>query len=351
MSSLPKVNFKQCKDLAIIGLKAKKCPMLHSSPGIGKSAMARQIAEELNLQLIDVRLSTIDPTDLTGFLVPDKEKKRADYYPPAIFPLKGVDEIPVGKRGWLLFLDEVTSAVPAMQAAAYRLILDKQIGEHDLHPRVLTMAAGNLATDKAVVNRMSTALQSRLAPHLHLEASSDIWIEHAIKKQMDSRVVAYVEHKPDVLNSFNPSKSDVTFACSRTMEFLSDIVKKVPSNEDPSAYKFTPLYAGTVGTGIGTEFRAFLEVYKDLISFDRIVAEPTTAPIPDEPSALFAMTGVIGERANASNIVEVMKYTVRLGIEHQVSVVRKIAATSPDLTAHQVFTDWLDDNASQLYAG
>ena len=351
MASLPKVNFKQCKELAVIGLRAKKCPMLHSSPGIGKSAMAKQIAEELNLKLIDLRLSTIDPTDLTGFLVPDKETRRADYYPPSIFPLAGINEVPEGYRGWLLFLDEVTSAVPAMQAAAYRLILDKQVGEHDLHPKVLTMAAGNLATDKAVVNRMSTALQSRLAPHLHLEASSDIWIEHAINKGFDSRVVAYAEHRPEVLTSFNPSKADMTFACSRTMEFLSDIIKKLPAGSQAHDYKFTPLYAGTVGTGIGTEFRAFLEIYKDLVSFDEIVANPKTATVPDEPSAVFAMTGMIGERTNASNLADVMKYVERLGVEHQVSAIRKIAATSPDLTGRDEFTQWLDKHASQLYAG
>lgn len=323
MSNTLKVNFKDCMELATIGIRANLCPMLHSSPGIGKSAMAKKIASDLGLYLIDLRLSTIDPTDLTGFLVPDKEKRRADYFPPSIFPLEGIDQVPEGYKGWLLFLDEVTSAVPAMQAAAYRLILDREVGEHKLHKKVRTMAAGNLLTDKAVVNRMSTALQSRLAPHLHLEASADIWIEHAIASKFDTRVIAYAEHKPEVLTSFNPAKSDFTFACSRTMEFLSKQLKAITkTGGDPASYKYTPLYAGTVGTGIGTEFRAFLEVYKDLVSFDTIVAEPTTARVPDEPSAIFAMTGVIGERTNASNIVNVINTLIVsvLSIKYQLSV-------------------------------
>lgn len=60
------VNSKQAKDMLASILKARLVPMLGGSPGIGKSAIVKQIAEEFNLELIDIRLSYCDPTDLNS---------------------------------------------------------------------------------------------------------------------------------------------------------------------------------------------------------------------------------------------------------------------------------------------
>lgn len=210
------------------------------------------------------------------------------------------------------------------------------------------MAAGNGVGDNAVASRMSTALQSRMV-HFSLVPSSKEWIEWAINNKIDSRVVAYIEHAPDALNRFDPSHSDKTFSCSRTVEFLSKIIQKLPAGSKAHDYKWSPLYAGTIGEGEGTQFRAFLEIYKDLVKFERIESDPENCPIPQEPSALFALTGVIGDRVTTSNIENVMKYVERLQVEHQVSSIRKIAAKSPELKGHKVFIDWLDVNAKKLF--
>lgn len=106
------------KELILPVLRAGLCPMVTSPPGIGKSSVAAEICTDMSLEMIDYRLSTVDPTDLTGFLVPNQAKGRADYLPPSIFPLEGKDQLPAGKKGWLLFLDEITAAPPAIQAAA-----------------------------------------------------------------------------------------------------------------------------------------------------------------------------------------------------------------------------------------
>lgn len=337
------------KPLLMPVLKAGLCPMITSSPGVGKSSIAAEICNDSSLEMIDYRLSTVDPTDLTGFLVPNQDKGRADYLPPSIFPLEGKDELPAGKKGWLLFLDEITAAPPAIQAAAYKLILDRRVGEHKLHEKVVIMAAGNGVKDNAVANRMSTALQSRMV-HFELKPDSQQWIEWAEKAKLDSRVIAFVEHKSELLDSFDPKKADHTFACARTIEFLSKVLQKLPSSGAPAHdYSWVPLYAGTIGEGAGTEFRSFLEVYKDLVRFENIVASPTATPIPQEPSALFAISGVIGERTDASNVAEVMQYVERLPVEHQVGVIRKIAVNSPDLRGNPVFVKWLDANAKKLY--
>lgn len=89
---------------------------LLSSPGLGKSDLIKAIAKDLNLKLIDVRLSTCDPTDLTG--LPNIQNGRSVWSPNSVFPLQGMDELPDGYDGFLLFLDEITNAPMAVQAAA-----------------------------------------------------------------------------------------------------------------------------------------------------------------------------------------------------------------------------------------
>ena len=78
--------------------------------------MIKGIAKELNLKLIDVRLSTCDSCDLTG--LPNIQNGRSVWSPNQCFPLQGMDEVPEGYDGFLLFLDEITNAPMAVQAAA-----------------------------------------------------------------------------------------------------------------------------------------------------------------------------------------------------------------------------------------
>lgn len=342
------VTPKTVKPLMIPVLMSGLCPMLTSSPGIGKSSIAAEICRDFNLLMVDIRLSTVDPTDLTGFISPNMETGRADYLPPSMFPIEGMDEVPKGYDGWLINFDEITAAPPAIQAAAYKVILDKLVGDKKIHPRALMMAAGNGVKDNAVASRMSTALQSRMV-HFELVVNSKEWIEHAIEKKFDSRTIAYVEHRPEVLSSFDPKHVDKTFCCPRTMEFLSKILKKLPQGKPAHDYGYMPLYAGVVGEGIGTEFRAFLEIYKDLVRFEDIVNNPRNAPLPDEPSAMFAIAGVIGEQTEKDNINAVMQYVERMPVEHQVSAIKKIGANKPELKTSQAFINWLDTNAKKLF--
>ena len=123
------LNTVQAKEAIIDCMKTKLVPFLTGSPGMGKSSIIHEIADEFNLELIDLRLSQCEPTDLIGFPSIDLQDfqvdeqmlgsvyGRASYKPMATFPLKG-DSLPKGKAGWLLFLDEFNSAPRSVQAAS-----------------------------------------------------------------------------------------------------------------------------------------------------------------------------------------------------------------------------------------
>ena len=298
------VNTEEATALLVDCLKARLVPMLTGSPGIGKSSIVYDIAKQYSLDVIDVRLSQCDPTDLLGF--PKVEGNKASYAPMNTFPLES-DPLPKGKEGWLLFLDEFNSAPMAVQAAAYKLVLDRMVGLHKLHPNVVIMCAGNLQTDNAIVNRLSTAMQSRLI-HMELGVDYRAWMDWAHQNDIDYRITSYIEFKPDSLYRFSPEHNDKTFACPRTWEFTSRLIKGWKTIE----HSKLALLAGTISEGVAREFIGFIKVFDELPKIRDIIEKPTVIPVPNEPSVKYAIAGSISAHMDEDNAENLMKYVMRL---------------------------------------
>ena len=314
-------------------IQAKIVPMLTGSPGMGKSAIVKDIAKTYNLKLIDLRLSQCDPTDLMGF--PSIQGQRAGYLPMETFPLEG-DPIPEGYSGWLLFLDEFNSASIAVQASGYKLILDRMVGQKNLHKHVAVVCAGNLETDGAIVNPMSTAMQSRLA---HLELITDVnqWLDWAYENDIHRFITSYIKFKPGNLYAFSPDHTDKTYACSRTWEFANRVLK-VTDTDDKD---LLPMLAGVLSEGVAREFIGFTKIDKDLPKITQIMESPNSIRVPDEPSVLFALTGSISHHANKDNLAPLITYIKRLPKEFQVVTLRETVRRQKELVGHPAMQEWI----------
>lgn len=336
-----KVKLSQAHDMIVQCIKVGLVPIVKGSPAVGKSSIVHQIAKEYGLKVIDLRLAQCDPTDLLGF--PNTANGRGRYVPMETFPIEG-DEVPKGYEGWLLFMDEFTSAPRGVQAAAYKLVLDRMVGTHHLHKKVAIVCAGNLETDGAIVEEMSTALESRL---IHMEVTVDHidWCEGwAMKNGIDHRITSFVKFKPGMLYTFSPDHTDCTYASPRTWEFANRLVKgKQIGIED------IPLLAGTISEGVAREFRTFTEIYSRLPTLNQMMEQATTLPVPQEPSILFALTGSIAHNANNENTGPLMDFVLRLPIEFQVVTLREMVRRSPDLMNHKSVQAWITKNAKELF--
>lgn len=341
--SLP-INVNQAMADIIRTIKVKLVPMLSGSPGIGKSDLIRQIADKFNLQVIDLRLAQCDPTDLLGFPHICQETKKASYMPMNTFPVEG-DALPKGKDGWLLFLDEFNHADRSVQKAAYKLTLDRMVGDRKLHPNVAIVAAGNLSTDNALVEEMSTATQSRVI-HLELAVDANLWIEWATKNKVDHRITSFIQYKPGNLHQFQPDHKDKTFPAPRTWEFLSRLISDIP--EDQLSYNLLPLMAGTIGEGMAREFLGFTKVYKSLLTVEEILAAPNQVPVPDNPSAMYALTGSIADKATKDNMEKLHEFIVRLPAEFQMICMREIVRRKEQMFHLPVVQNWAIHNAKEL---
>lgn len=335
------VKVSQATSMIAKLIKAKLVPMLVGSPAVGKSAIAHQIAENYGLKVIDLRLSQCDPTDLLGF--PSIKEGRSGYVPMDTFPLEG-DAVPAGYNGWLLFLDELTSASQAVQAAAYKLVLDRMVGTHHLHKNVAIVAAGNLESDNAIVEPMSTALQSRLV-HMQLVADPNEWVEWASTKGLDHRITSFINFKPSNLYTFAPDHTDKTYASPRTWEF-ADRILQVSNEADKD---LLPMLAGTLSEGVAREFLSFCKIHTQIPQIPQIIINPKGAKVPEEPSMLYALTGSIGNNANDTNITPLMEYVDRMPVEFQVVTLREVVRRNKPLMGHPTMQQWIAKSAGNLF--
>jgi len=258
------------------------------------------------------------------------------------FPIES-DAVPSGYNGWLVFLDEFTSAPKAVQAAAYRLVLDRQVGPYSLHKKVAIVCAGNLDTDNAIVEEMSTAMQSRLI-HMEMVVDHNLWLDWATSNAVDHRIVSYIRLKPDNIYTFKPDHTDHTYGSPRTWEFANRLVKDLPVTRED-----LPLLAGTLGEGLANEFITFCQIYRDLPTIQQIVANPSGTPVPQEPSTLFALSGSMGTHATEDTIDALITYAYRLPIEFQIIALRDAIRRNEDLKKTKAVREWIVRNANELY--
>jgi hypothetical protein len=336
------VRISQAQSMITAYLKAKLVPLLVGSPGMGKSQIYQQIADEYGLLMIDVRLGQSDVTDLCGF--PKIIGTKAGYVPMDTFPIVG-DEVPAGYNGWLLLFDELTSAPPTLQAAAYKIILDRKVGKHSLHPNVAICAAGNLETDNAVVHPMSTALKSRLV-HIQLGIDSTEWTNWGSSNGIDHRITDYIKWKPEALFTFSPDHTDATYACPRTWEFANRVLGVTTEDSKDRL----PMLAGTISEGVAREFLGFIKIYKDLPTTAQIQANPDGIKVPVEPSILFALTGTISHHAiNDASFNKTMVFIMRLPVEFQVVTLRETVRRNNKMMAHPAIQKWVAASAENLF--
>jgi hypothetical protein len=332
---------KQLKAQLLRCMKAALVAIVRSSPGMGKTEIGHSIGDEHNLKVLDFRLGQADITDFNGlpYFVEttgtNGKQMRAEFIPFMDFPLEG--DTPginpkTGKpyAGWLLIFDEITSAPKQLQAAAYKILLERRVGQYKLHPNVVMLAFGNEETDNAVVHPMSTALQSRLV-HLTLRVDNRDWIDWAIENNVDKRIIAFIEFKPSNLHRFDPNHGDHTFACPRTWWFTHLLIKDTPhlSVENDMA-----LLQGTISPGVAMEFISFCDVFEQLPTLDSILAAPKTVNIPYEPSVRFALGVMLAEQFNKNTANALMEFVQRLPVEVRVLCLRMVTKHSPEMIQH-----------------
>lgn len=314
----------------ISSLIEQKVPtFLWGAPGIGKSSIVKQIAKDKAIGFIDLRLALMDPTDLKGIPFYDKESHTALWAPPAFLPREGEG---------VLFLDELNSAPPSVQASAYQLILDRKVGEYELPKGWAIVAAGNREGDRGVTYRMPSPLANRFV-HFEMEVDVNDWRYWAYQNSVDERIISYITFKNEHLFTFD-AKSDVkSFATPRSWEYVDSILKSNIKEE-----LLLDCLSGAIGREVSVGFLSFAKVMNKLPDIQTILANGS-GEYSDEVDVLYALsTGLVSallKDNTKDNLDNLLNYSLELKSEFAVMVVQDLQRNGINMEHSEVFKKWV----------
>jgi len=307
-------------------------------PGVGKSAIVKQVAMEKGLQLIDLRATLLDPVDLRGVPIPERDE--TVWLRPSILPKDG--------RG-ILFLDELTSAPPLVQAACYQLVLDRRVGEHEIPPGWSIVAAGN-REGEGVVFRMPAPLANRFV-HIELEPNLDDWVEWALNAGIEDEVIAFLRFRPELLFRFDPVRfTEKAFPTPRTWEKASRVLTVFKKKNLSLDGMFFEVIRGCVGEGPAAEFCSYCRVWSKIPTFEEILLDPENVRIPDGLDVQYAVVTMISRRVTKDNFPVLRRFIERLEEEMQVLVIKQALQTveGKGITQTRAFVEWASKHANLI---
>ncbi|MFF3171243.1 AAA family ATPase [Streptomyces sp. NPDC057900] len=269
--------------------------ILWGEPGIGKTAALTQLAASLELPLTTVIASVHEPSDFSGLPVVGDDP--AEQGVPMAPPDWAVRLVRAG-RG-LLFLDELSTAAPAVQAALLRLVLERRIGSLRLPPEVRIVAAANPRSSAADGWELSPPLANRF---VHLQWTHDhevvvrglggTWPRATLPRLSPDGLPQAVDFarravcgllaaRPALVHRLpgNEARRGGPWPSPRTWDMTLSLIAFATA-AGSSRDVLSALVRGTVGDGPGLELLASLD-RMDLPDPETLLADPARAALPE----------------------------------------------------------------------
>lgn len=277
------ITSTQARKAITQAFKSKRPVFLWGPPGIGKSDVVAEIAKDLNGPVIDLRMAQMEPTDIRGIPFFNKENGKMDWAEPVDLPsAEFAAEHPIV----VLFLDEMNSAPPAVQAAGYQLILNRRVGKYHLPDNVVIVAAGNRDSDKGVTYRMPMPLANRFV-HLEMRPDFASWQTWAVNASIHKDVVGYLSFAKNDMYDFDAKSSSRAFATPRSWCFVSDLLNDEDNIDTDTLFN---LVSGAIGEGLAVKFMAHRKIAGKMPEPTDILSGKVKDLQVKEISAMYALT-------------------------------------------------------------
>lgn len=279
--------------------------MLWGATGVGKSESVRQLAEELNAELRDIRLCQKQPTDIGGLPALDHEEKQTVFYPPA-FLAPRVDE-----KAVVLFFDEISLAPDDTRGAVLGILEERRQGSIEIPDNWIIVAAGNRPEDLAGARGLGAAANRRLL-HIIIEPQFEATLAHFMKIGVVPEVLAFLKVFPQHLSGEEAARKQKHELYPRpaSWEKVSKIFGELRKADKRVRHLAV---AGIIGDSVAAEFMMLAEEIKNMKSVDELLEIQRKTPskigiyLPDTINGLYALSFAIATRASEETAVELLE--------------------------------------------
>ena len=294
-----------------IAVVARKPVLLWGGPGTGKSAVIRLLGETLELPVVTVIASLREPADFAGLPVVTDDGSIRLAEPSWASYL-------VGQGRGILFLDEITTAPPAVQAALLRVVLERVVGDVELPDAVSVVAAANPPEQAAGGWDLSPPLANRFC-HLEWPVDQDRFVEAltsgwpspeigindpALEEEASIRVRAalagFLRSRPSLVYAMPQDVSSTGHAwpSPRSWDMAAELwafAEAAQASEDV----ILTLISGSVGPGAARELLVWRKE-ADLPDPEAVLADPSTFRLPERGDRQFAVLGSLAAAVRAN---------------------------------------------------
>lgn len=282
-----KLSYEEAKIEILDALEAGRTPCLWGGPGIGKSTLGREIAEELGAKLYILDAPLLQPFDY-AIAVPDHQNKKVVLYTTGFLPEKGPA---------VVLIEDLPHAKQYQQIPLMQIVLDRRIGNMHFESDVYFIITANREEDLAGITPFISPLNNRLV-HIPMEANPQNWIVWAKSAGIFEPIIGFISYKPSWLYR-DPEEGKKAWPTPRSWHAFADLLSAVAKKRKIDDTTLRRKGIETVGQEATTEFVTW---YKYLQSVDpRQIVESGLLPSNNDRGYIFAVVQSVASLLKTKN--------------------------------------------------
>lgn len=356
------LSFTQVLDL-IAAVGDKRTVIVEGENGIGKTALFHRLKQHPKFS----EHIAVDPVDCTqlsdgSVWMPDLDRENgvSRELPNERFGVSKTNQMGVnGSKPILVFLDEIAKAPQFIKNVLAPIIYERRVGNYHMPEGSVVFCATNLAVE-GLGDSIQAHLRNRLVFVKMRKPTAAEWVNYAVDKGVNASVIAFVNSYAQVMDSFldyeeggkhegkdmskdngyifNPRSMALAYATPRSLVAAGDILDAGDGVLDDDTLEAALI--GTIGATTAEALSSFVRFGRDICSLERVLKDPATAPISDNPTAqlvqVFQFVSRVDNREDAEKIVE---YVLRMRTEMQ-SIFANSVAQSQRVSIYVTLTNF-----------
>lgn len=356
------LSFNQVLNL-IAAVGDKRTVIVEGENGIGKTALFHALKQHPKFS----EHIAVDPVDCTqlsdgSVWMPDLDRENgvSRELPNERFGVSRTNQLGVnGAKPILVFLDEIAKAPQFIKNVLAPIIYERRVGNYHMPEGSVVFCATNLAVE-GLGDSIQAHLRNRLVFVKMRKPTAAEWVNYAVDKGVNASVIAFVNSYAQVMDSFldyekggkhegkqqdkdngfifNPRSMALAYATPRSLVAAGDVLDAGDGVLDDDTLEAALI--GTIGATTAEALSSFVRFGRDICSLERVLKDPATAPISDNPTAqlvqVFQFVSRVDTREDAEKVVE---YVLRMRTEMQ-SIFANSVAQSQRVSIYVTLTNF-----------
>ena len=331
---------------------------LTSPPGRGKTTtiirapeiIGKATGKKLGVVIINGGLLT--PMDAIGFGLPKHYENHSEMVFSDPFFFRTAD----GKRlqdfdGGIIFVDEADKMDTDVKKCIGEAALSGRLGPHRIPEGWVIWMAGNTAKHRSGSTKELDHLINR---RREIEISDDInaWDDWAITSGVMPLTRAFANQNPTLVFTDAVPEKQGPWCTPRSLvdaDRYLQILGKAKGEVPVDAITVEEI-SGEIGAGTAAQYFGFVRLEREMPKFEKIVADPMGAKVPEKPDAIMLMVFNLAHRVAPETIKPVIKYIERCPKEFAVTFAKSACKRNPEFVIHPDMRAWSTQNASLMAA-